>query len=156
MYHFCSALAEASRASGFPPDTFITGRSPDPLSFFLRKKKESKEKRNILGGNKHIRKRDKQLVIRLTENEKLNILDKVAKSGLPTNEFIIKCTSRAKIKAPIDLKPVVRELKRIGTNLNQLTAKANSGVIRVLDLSDTNKELAEIYKLLNEIYDANS
>ena len=61
--------------------------------------------------------------------------------------------NRAKIKSPIDLKPVVRELKRIGTNLNQLTAKANSGVIRVLDLSDTNKELAEIYKLLNEIYD---
>ena len=83
-------------------------------------------------------------------------MDKVAKSGLPTNEFIIKCTSRAKIKATIDLKPVVRELKRIGTNLNQLTAKANSGVIRVIDLSDTNKELAEIYKLLNEIYDANS
>ena len=83
-------------------------------------------------------------------------MDKVAKSGLPTNEFIIKCTSRTKIKAPIDLKPVVRELKRIGTNLNQLTAKANSGVIRVFDLSDTNKELAEIYKLLNEIYDANS
>ena len=83
-------------------------------------------------------------------------MDKVAKSGLPTNEFIIKCTSRAKIKAPIDLKPDVRELKRIGTNLNQLTAKANSGVIRVIDLSDTNKELAEIYKLLNEIYDANS
>lgn len=83
-------------------------------------------------------------------------MDKVAKSGLPTNEFIIKCTSRAKIKARIDLKPVVRELKRIGTNLNQLTAKANSGVIRVIDLSDTNKELAEIYKLLNEIYDANS
>lgn len=83
-------------------------------------------------------------------------MDKVAKSGLPTNEFIIKCTSRGKIKAPIDLKPVVRELKRIGTNLNQLTAKANSGVIRVIDLSDTNKELAEIYKLLNEIYDANS
>ena len=83
-------------------------------------------------------------------------MDKVAKSGLPTNELIIKCTSRANIKAPIDLKPVVRELKRIGTNLNQLTAKANSGVIRVIDLSDTNKELAEIYKLLNEIYDANS
>ena len=83
-------------------------------------------------------------------------MDKVAKSGLPTNEFIIKCTSRGKIKAPIDLKPVVRELKRIGTNLNQLTAKANSGVIRVFNLADTNKELAEIYKLLNEIYDANS
>ena len=83
-------------------------------------------------------------------------MEKVANSGLPTNEFIIKCTSRTKIKAPIDLKPVVRELKRIGTNLNQLTAKANSGVIRVLDLSDTYKELAEIYKLLNEIYDANS
>ena len=83
-------------------------------------------------------------------------MDKVAKSGLPTNEFIIKCTSRAKIKAPIDLKPLVRELKRIGTNLNQLTAKANRGVVRVFNLSDTNKELAEIYKLLNEIYDANS
>ena len=83
-------------------------------------------------------------------------MDKVAKSELPTNEFIIKCTSRTKITAPIDLKPVVRELKRIGTNLNQLTAKANSGVIRVFDLADTNKELAEIYKLLNEIYDANS
>lgn len=83
-------------------------------------------------------------------------MDKAYKSGLPTNEFIIKSTNKAKIKSPIDLKPVVIELKRIGTNLNQLTAKANSGVIRVFDLSNTNKELAEIYKLLNEIYDANS
>lgn len=83
-------------------------------------------------------------------------MDKADKSGLPTNEFIIKCTNKTKIKSPIDLKPVVIELKRIGTNLNQLTAKANSGVIRVFDLSNTNKELAEIYKLLNKIYDANS
>lgn len=83
-------------------------------------------------------------------------MDKADKLGLPTNEFIIKSTNKTKIKSPIDLKPVVIELKRIGTNLNQLTAKANSGVLRVFDLSNTKKELAEIYKLLNEIYDANS
>lgn len=50
-------------------------------------------------------------------------------AGLSTNEFIIKCTNRAKLKAPLDLKPVVIELKKIGTNLNQIALKVNSGTV---------------------------
>lgn len=73
-----------------------------------------------------------------------------------TNEFIIKCTNKAKIVSPIDLKPTVTELKRIGTNLNQLTVKANSGAIRVFNLENTYQALADIYSILNDIYDANS
>lgn len=71
----------------------------------------------------------KVLAIRMTQKEKNKIKDKVAKAGLSTNEFIIKCTNRAKLKAPLDLKPVVIELKKIGTNLNQIALKVNSGTV---------------------------
>ncbi|WP_455492912.1 hypothetical protein [Eubacterium sp.] len=47
LYRFCSALAEASRAFGVPPNTLITGRSPDPLSFFLLKRKKAKKNENF-------------------------------------------------------------------------------------------------------------
>lgn len=69
------------------------------------------------------------LAIRMTQKEKNKIKDKAAKAGLSTNEFIIKCTNRAKLKDPLDLKPVVIELKKIGTNLNQIALKVNSGTV---------------------------
>lgn len=100
--------------------------------------------------------RDTVLAIRLTQKEKDKIKDKAAKAGLSTNEFIIKCTNRAKLKAPLDLKPVVIELKRIGTNLNQIALKVNSGTVTVVNLGETKNELAELYSKLNDIADGNS
>jgi hypothetical protein len=43
------------------------------------------------------------------------------------------------------------ELNAIGNNLNQLTRLANMGKIACVDLSDTRKEVAKIWRLLNSL-----
>ena len=40
------------------------------------------------------------------------------------------------------------QLRRIGNNLNQLTKKANSHEIKVVDLEETNESLGEIYQAI--------
>lgn len=102
------------------------------------------------------RQRDKVLGIRLTEKERQKIVDKAKSVNMSTNEFIIKCTNKAKIKAPLDLKPVTLELKRIGNNINQIAMKANSGAITVVNLEETRKAMADIIDMLNDIADGNS
>lgn len=100
--------------------------------------------------------RDKVLGIRLTEKERQKIVDKAKSVNMSTNEFIIKCTNKAKIKAPLDLKPVTIELKRISNNINQIAMKANSGAITVVNLEETRKAMADVIDMLNDIADGNS
>lgn len=50
-----------------------------------------------------------------------------------------------------DVKPLLIELKRIGNNLNQITAKINSGVFRSYDFQDVVDEQKKIYEQLLEI-----
>ena len=40
------------------------------------------------------------------------------------------------------------QLKRIGNNLNQLTRKANAHEVEVVDLTETNNAMGDIYQAL--------
>ena len=75
-----------------------------------------------------MRRRNKTLTIRLTEQEHEAIMKKVHRSGMSMTDFIITAAQQTQIYVAEDTKPLVRELKRIGNNLNQITAKINAGV----------------------------
>ena len=77
-----------------------------------------------------MRKRNRTLTIRLTEQEYDAIMKKVLRSGMGITNFLVATTEQTQIYVAEDTKPLVTELKRIGNNLNQITAKINAGIFR--------------------------
>ena len=74
-----------------------------------------------------MRKRNKTLTIRLTDQEYNAILEKALRSGKNVTDYLISASQRSEIHVAEDTKPLLTELKRIGNNLNQITAKVNAG-----------------------------
>jgi hypothetical protein len=75
-----------------------------------------------------LRKRNKTLTIRLTEKEYDAITKKAHRSGMSITNFLVATTEQTQIYVAEDTKPLVTELKRIGNNLNQITARINAGI----------------------------
>ncbi len=94
------------------------------------------------------RKRDKQINIRLTGGEYLDVCKKINESDLSLSEYIRKSILGKEIKIISGIKELVQELNRIGNNLNQLTRKVNEG--KVVELGDN---LSQINCNLNTIFE---
>lgn len=98
------------------------------------------------------RKRQKQIVIRATEKEFDQIKNKVEKSKLTQNKYLLKSALDKEIKVVEGIKDLVIETKRIGGNLNQLTKLANQGKVNCSsELEGINKELIEVWQLLRQL-----
>jgi hypothetical protein len=108
----------------------------------MRKTKLYNEEESV----KPNRKRTKQIVIRMTEDEYAAIKTKVDQSGLSQQDYLIKTLSNKKIIVVDGIRELIPELKRIGSNLNQLTHACNAGK------ADCQTEVAEIEKELNSIW----
>ena len=94
------------------------------------------------------RKRDKQINIRLTEDEYLNACEKINESDLSLSEYIRKSILGKEIKIISGVKELILELNRIGNNLNQLARKVNEG--KVVELGDN---LSQINCNLNTVFE---
>ncbi len=94
------------------------------------------------------RKRNVTLTIRVTEKEKTSILEQAQKAKMSLTDYLVTCALKTKIYVPEDLKPMVAELKRIGTNLNQITTKINMGVFKSYNFSEVIEGQRKIYKAL--------
>lgn len=93
------------------------------------------------------RARPKQIVIRANEREFDQIKDKVDKSKLTQNEFLLKSALGKEIIVVDGLKDLTVELKRIGNNLNQLTRAVHEGKVNCKnELSEINEEMKEAWK----------
>ena len=64
----------------------------------------------------------------LTEKEYDAITKKAHRSGMSITNFLVATTEQTQIYVAEDTKPLVTELKRIGNNLNQITARINAGI----------------------------
>ena len=71
------------------------------------------------------RKRNQTISIRLTTEEKKEIVAKAKQAQMTLTDYIIECSRDTKITVT-DLSEVLVELKRIGNNLNQIARKINS------------------------------
>lgn len=94
------------------------------------------------------RRRNVTLTIRVTEKEKEAILTQAQKAQMSLTDYLVTCALSAKIYVPEDLKPIVTELKRIGTNLNQITAKINMGIFKSYNFSEVIDGQRRIYETL--------
>ena len=78
----------------------------------------------------------------------MNVYRQMEKSGLGLSEYIRKSILGKEIKIISGIKELVRELNRIGNNLNQLARKVNEG--KVVELGDN---LSQINCNLNTIFE---
>lgn len=98
------------------------------------------------------RKRPKQIVIRASEKEFEKIKNKVAKSKLTQNEYLLKSALDKEIVVIEGLKDLTIDLKRIGNNLNQLTRAVHEGKAHCSkELSEINEEMKEVWQLLRQL-----
>ena len=97
------------------------------------------------------RRRNKTLTIRVTEEELAEIIQQTMKARLNLTEFILASARSAEIILPPDTAPLLKELKRIGGNINQIAARVNSGAAYAPGLKEAAKALREACRILKEL-----
>jgi len=73
------------------------------------------------------RERNKQIVIRMNEEELKTFRERVATTNLTQNAFIIKALLRRKILIVEGAKELRNEVAKVGNNLNQIAKHLNQG-----------------------------
>lgn len=83
--------------------------------------------------------------LRMTPEEKALIAEKAGKADRPMSEYMIDAALKHQITVIEGLPDLVRELKAIGNNVNQLTALAHIGRVRTIHFEGFTEKLADIY-----------
>ena len=99
--------------------------------------------------SKRKREIDFQIYLSEEENEVLNKFCKVMKTDRRKIIRAMILGQRLVEAPPIDYKQFIVELRRVGTNLNQLTAKANA--IGFIDRAECREVLSDIRSLESDI-----
>lgn len=98
------------------------------------------------------RKRQKQVVFRLTESEHEEMKRRVDLSGKTQEEFLRNAIFNCEILNTEGARSLLPDLKRIGNNINQISQKLNSGgFIEPKDWQHVRKEFDEAWRLLREL-----
>ena len=98
-----------------------------------------------------MRKRNKSIPIRVTEEELKQIDKKAAKARLSRTDYLINCALGKEITLIEDIKPLLTEMRRIGNNLNQQTKLANMGKINAVNLEETLAALDRMYQVIHTL-----
>lgn len=102
-----------------------------------------------------MRKRNKQICIRLTDDERDRIADKAEKSNLSMQEYIINCALNKKItvvNSHEDLAKMRAEIKRIGNNINQIAKKANTFGLNSEDIKTLLERQSVLLQIITKLY----
>ena len=97
-----------------------------------------------------VRKRKHSLGIWLDEKELTQLKNRISKTNFKQSEYIRRCLLDKKITVVPGIRELIIELKRIGTNLNQITRSVNTGALTVLgdNLKDIKEDLKEVWARL--------
>ncbi len=78
------------------------------------------------------RKRNYPVTIWLNENEMLLLKDKVSKTYFCRSDYIRKCSLGKDIKVIPGIRELIIEIKRIGSNLDEITNSIDCGTLTVV------------------------
>ena len=97
------------------------------------------------------RKRNNQIVIRLSDEENEMLKRKVEQSGKTQQEFLISMLINGTVTNTDGVKELFPEVKRIGNNLNQIARSCNSGNQATLsEVQKVGEEMNGIWRLLKQ------
>ncbi len=91
-----------------------------------------------------MRKRSRNVSFRLTEKEFAEFEKKVSKSGMTKEHYIRKIISDSRVydAPPVDFAKLIREVNRVGSNIDQILRIAHTK--NLLDVPRLRKELDEL------------
>ncbi len=92
--------------------------------------------------------KNKNYAFRISERDLAEIKCKAKIAKLTVTDYITKSALQQEITVINGLPQMTSELKAIGNNLNQLTILANMDRLKVIDLSQIEEQLANIYSEL--------
>lgn len=94
--------------------------------------------------------RTRKMTFRLTEEEYKKIKEKVTEAGISQQQFLLKTALNKEIIHIKEYQELIFQIKKIGTNINQIARKANeTGHISEADMEDMKGGLEQIWLLLN-------
>ena len=110
---------------------------------------------NVIKESDAMRKRNKTIAIRCTEEEYQRIHDKAEQYGLKLNDFVIRSALDKKIIVAEGINEIVKQQKAIGRNLNQIATLANMNRLTVVNfqplLDEHIRATESIGQLLREV-----
>ena len=89
-------------------------------------------------------KKDKQFSIRISEQDLETIRRKAAQAHMSQSDYVTACCLGKQVVVVDGLKEVLKELKSIGRNLNQLVTLAHMGRITVVNLDSVRQAFSEL------------
>lgn len=105
--------------------------------------------------------RPKQMIFRLSEEEYRQLKERIDKSGLSSQEYLLKAVMKSTIQSNSELKEMLPELKKVstelsrqGNNLNQIATVLNKrGYVDYQNtLTQTLEEVQHIIEEVKEIW----
>lgn len=98
--------------------------------------------------------RTHRITIRLTDKEWNELNSKVAKTNMKLSAYCRSVISGAEIKEtpPADFPYLIREVRRVGTNVNQLAKIANTTGENVSELNQLYSEVRDVIDLLYKTF----
>lgn len=95
--------------------------------------------------------KDKFETFRASEKERQELKRMASKAKMSKSDYIRHCVFNKEITVIDGLDDFSKQLKAIGNNLNQLTARANMGHFEAVNLAETKEQLGKIYDLLTSL-----
>ena len=95
-----------------------------------------------------MRNRKKQILIRMSDTEFSQYQNRRACSGKSGNAFCLACLLNHPIRAVENLPEILRQLKAIGNNLNQIARAANAGFEAPPITQEIQEEVELLWRLL--------
>lgn len=109
------------------------------------------EQNGMGGENIAGRVRNKQVVIRMTEEEYGILKSKVQRSGMKQAEYLIRCITGKPVVNTAGMRELAAEVKKVGVNLNQIAHALNGkGYYDYRLISRNQQELGEVWQLLKQ------
>lgn len=95
--------------------------------------------------------KDKFETFRASEKERQELKRMARKAKMSKSDYIRHCIFNKEITVIDGLDDFSKQLKAIGNNLNQLTARANMGHFEAVNLAETKEQLGRIYALMTAL-----
>lgn len=114
----------------------------------MKKSENSRRKQNDVWEVEILK--DYVFSIRIEKSDLDKIRENAKKADMTTTAYLIDRALREdQIVILEDLKPVCHEIRKIGTNINQLTMLAHKGQINCVNLSAFSEEVKKLWQPLN-------
>lgn len=89
--------------------------------------------------------------LRVTEEDKKLIFERADELGVSASTYIVACIRKNRIVNLEGLKSVIRQLYRIGVNINQIAIKVNSSnTISQNDIKNVKDLFTKCFKIIDE------